>query len=86
MDLSRHQNTTPLPEQTAVMDALRTEVEQLSRTATLDQSIDDVEKVLEQLLQAREKIAAGEDPLESVCPSAPRLTLIRLHDSFDYAR
>lgn len=46
------------------MDALRTEVERLGRTATLDQSIEDVDKVLEQLLQAREKIAAGEAHLK----------------------
>lgn len=63
-DRCRHQNTTPLPDQTVIMDALRTEVERLGRTATLDQSIEDVDKVLEQLLQAREKIAAGEPHLK----------------------
>lgn len=65
-DRSRHQNTTPLPNQTTIMDALRTEVERLGRTATLDQSIEDVDKVLGQLLQAREEIAAGEPHLK-VC-------------------
>lgn len=45
---------------TAGMDALRAEVERLGTTATLNHSIEDVDKVLEQLLQARESIAAGE--------------------------
>lgn len=46
------------------MDALRIEVERLGKAATLDQSIEDVDKVLEHLLQAREKIAAGEPHLK----------------------
>lgn len=42
------------------MDVLETELARLRRDATLSQSIEDVDKILEQLCGARESIAAGE--------------------------
>ncbi len=41
------------------MDALRSELNKLSKTATFTKTIDDVDKVLDQLIQARQSIAAG---------------------------
>lgn len=60
MNLGGQQNTPRSYHKIASMDALRAEVEGLGKTATLNQSIGDVDKVLVQLLQARESIAAGE--------------------------
>jgi hypothetical protein len=41
------------------MDALQLELARLQKDASLSQSIEDVDKVLEQLCNAREAIAAG---------------------------
>lgn len=41
------------------MDALELELARLQRDATLSQSIEDVDKILAQLLEARESIATG---------------------------
>jgi hypothetical protein len=42
------------------MDVLETELARLHGEATLSQSIEDVDKILEQLCRARDSIAAGE--------------------------
>lgn len=42
------------------MDVLETELTRLQREATLSQSVEDVDKILEQLCRARDSIAAGE--------------------------
>jgi hypothetical protein len=47
------------------MDALETELIRLQRDATLFQSVEDVDKILEQLCRARDSIAAGENPSRS---------------------
>jgi len=41
------------------MDVLQRELAKLRRDATLSQSINDVDKIIEQLEKARETIAAG---------------------------
>jgi len=41
------------------MDVLETELARLQREATLSQSVEDVDKILEQLFRARDSIAAG---------------------------
>lgn len=41
------------------MDVLQTELAKLRRDATLSQSIQDVDKIIEQLERARESILAG---------------------------
>jgi hypothetical protein len=43
------------------MDVLETELARLQRDATLSQTVEDVEKILEQLCRARDSIAAGGD-------------------------
>jgi E3 ubiquitin-protein transferase RMND5 len=50
------------------MDILETELARLQRDATLSQSVEDVDKILEQLCRARDSIAAGEDTLK-LCSS-----------------
>lgn len=44
------------------MDILQIELAKLRRDANLQQSMDDVDKIIEQLEQARETIVAGEAP------------------------
>jgi E3 ubiquitin-protein transferase RMND5 len=41
------------------MDVLETELARLQKEATLSQSVEDVDKILEQLCRARDSIAAG---------------------------
>jgi hypothetical protein len=41
------------------MDVLEAELARLQREATLSQSVEDVDKILEQLCMARDSIAAG---------------------------
>lgn len=45
------------------MDALETELSRLQRDAALSQSVEDVDKILEQLCRARDAITAGEWPV-----------------------
>ena len=42
------------------MDALEKDLGRLAKDATLSQSVEDVDKILEQLLQARQAIANGQ--------------------------
>lgn len=42
------------------MDALEKDLARLAKEATLSQSVEDVDKILEQLVQAREAIANGQ--------------------------
>lgn len=46
------------------MDALTTELSRLQRDPALSQSVEDVDKILEQLCKARESIASGENLLQ----------------------
>jgi E3 ubiquitin-protein transferase RMND5 len=45
------------------MNALETELTRLQRDAALSQSVEDVDKILEQLCRARDAITAGEGPV-----------------------
>ncbi|KAL3423453.1 hypothetical protein PVAG01_05200 [Phlyctema vagabunda] len=54
------------------MDILQTDLARLRRDATLGQSIEDVDKIIEQLCQARETIAAD--------PNAASITLAKLQN------
>lgn len=60
------------------MDALETELARLQREATLSQSIEDVDKIIEQLCRERDSIASGEGSSRSLkfltvkCPPADR--------------
>jgi hypothetical protein len=42
------------------MEALATELQRLQRDVSLDRSLQDVDKILDQLCRARNEIAAGE--------------------------
>lgn len=50
------------------MEALLAEHERLSKSGTLQKSLDDVQKTIDLLVKARERIAAGEHPLRSFHP------------------
>jgi hypothetical protein len=54
------------------MDTLQIELAKLRRDANLTQSIQDVDKIIEQLQKARESIVAGTD--HSSIPSERRMT------------
>lgn len=56
---SCHWLSTELNLKIAKMDVLEGELAKLQREASLSQGVDDVDKILEQLLAAREAIAAG---------------------------
>lgn len=55
------------------MDALQIELARMAKGATLGQSIEDVDKILEQLVAAREAIANG---MEAACGSMQQLNLV----------
>lgn len=52
------------------MDALETELSRLQRDAALSQSVEHVDKILEQLCRARDAITAGEGATSSFAISA----------------
>lgn len=54
------------------MEALLAEHERLSKSGTLQKSLDDVQKTIDLLVKARERIAAGEHPLRSSHPKSRR--------------